>query len=73
MAVLPSNILFPHVTQSYLFVTPWTVARQTPLSMGILQARILEWVPFLSPRDLPDPGIEPTSLRLLLWQRVLYH
>ena len=27
-----------------LFVTLWTVARQAPLSMGILQARILEWV-----------------------------
>ena len=26
------------------FVTPWTVACQVPLSMGILQARILEWV-----------------------------
>ena len=29
---------------------------------GILQARILEWVATPSPRDLPDPGIEPTSL-----------
>ena len=29
--------------------------------LGILQARILEWVPFLSPGDLPDPGIEPVS------------
>ena len=29
---------------------------------GILQARILEWVPFPSPGDLPDPGIEPSSL-----------
>ena len=28
---------------------------------GILQARILEWVPFPSPGDLPDLGIEPTS------------
>ena len=28
---------------------------------GILQARILEWVPFPSPGDLPDPGIEPRS------------
>ena len=28
----------------WLFVTPWTVANQAPLSMGILQARILEWV-----------------------------
>ena len=27
-----------------LFATPWTVARQAPLSMGTLQARILEWV-----------------------------
>ena len=28
---------------------------------GILQARILEWVAFPSPGDLPDPGIEPGS------------
>ena len=27
-----------------VFVTPWTVARQAPLSMGILQARVLDWV-----------------------------
>ena len=36
-----------------LFVTPWTVVH------GILQARILEWVAFPSPGDLPNPGIEP--------------
>ena len=28
---------------------------------GIFQARILEWVPFPSPADLPNPGIEPGS------------
>ena len=28
---------------------------------GILQARILEWVAFPSPGDLPNPGIEPVS------------
>ena len=28
---------------------------------GILQARILQWVPFLSPGDLPDPGIKHAS------------
>ena len=38
----------------WLFVTPWTIH-------GILQARILEWVPFPSPGDLPNPGIEPRS------------
>ena len=33
-----------------LFVIPWTVALQAPLSMGILQARILEWVAMPSSR-----------------------
>ena len=45
-----------------LFVTFWTVALQAPLSMGFLQARILEWVAVLPPGDLPDPGIKRTSL-----------
>ena len=41
---------------------PWAVARQAPLSMGILQAIILEWVAMSSPSgDLPNPGIEPRS------------
>ena len=36
---------------------------------GILQARILEWVPFPPPGDLPDPGIEPVSTYIYLhWQ-----
>ena len=29
---------------------------------GIFQARILEWVVISSPEDLPEPGIEPTSV-----------
>ena len=32
--------------------TPWTVARQAPLSLGILQAKILEWVACPPPEDL---------------------
>ena len=28
---------------------------------GIFQARVLEWIPFPSPGDLPEPGIEPGS------------
>ena len=31
---------------------------------GISQARVLEWLPFPSPGDLPDPGIEPVSSEL---------
>ena len=38
-----------------LFVTPWTVARQAPLSMEILQARILEWVGMPSSRGSSQP------------------
>ena len=44
-----------------LFVTPGTVARQAPLSMGILQARILEQVACPPPKNLSNPGIEPRS------------
>ena len=42
-------------------MTPWTVAHQVPQSLGILQARILEWVAMPSSGDLPKPGIEPKS------------
>ena len=41
--------------------TQWTVARQAPLSMGIFQARILEWVAMPSSRDLSHSGVEPRS------------
>ena len=41
---------------------PLTAPHQAPLSIGILQARILEWVlPFPLPGDLPNPRIEPLS------------
>ena len=44
------------------YVTPWTVARQAPLSMEIpRQEKYWSELSFLSPGDLPDPGIEPTS------------
>ena len=44
-----------------LFVTPWTVARQTPLSMGFSRQEYWNGLPFPSPGDLPNPGIEPGS------------
>ena len=47
-----------------LFVTPWTVARQAPLSMEFPRQEYWSGLPFLLPGDLPDPGIEPTSLAL---------
>ena len=42
-------------------VTPWTVARQVPLSMGFFRQESWSWLPFPSPGDLPDPRIEPVS------------
>ena len=52
-----------HSSHVQLFGTPWTVAHQAPLSMGILQARILKWVamPCPPPRDLPNPRIKYRS------------
>lgn len=43
---------------------PWTVAYQTPLSMGFPRQECWSRLPFPSPEDLPDPGTEPTSLAL---------
>ena len=40
------------------FETPWTVARQAPLSMGFLRQEYWSGLPFPPPGDLPDPGIE---------------
>ena len=44
-----------------LFVTPWTVAHQAPLSMGFSRQEYWSGLPFPSPGDLPNPGIKPGS------------
>ena len=43
-------------------LTPWTVARLAPLSMGFSRHEYWSRLPFPSPGDIPDPGIEPASL-----------
>ena len=45
-----------------LFGTPWSVARQAPPSMGFSWQEYWSELPFPSPGDLPDPGIEPESV-----------
>ena len=45
-----------------LFATPWTVARQAPLSVGFSSQEYWSGLLFPPPGDLPDPGIEPVSL-----------
>ena len=44
-----------------LFATPWTVAYQASPSMGFSRQEYWSGLPFPSPGDLPDPGIEPRS------------
>ena len=44
-----------------LFATPWTVAYQAPPSMGFSRQECWSGLPFPSPGDLPNPGIEPGS------------
>ena len=44
-----------------LFVTQWTVAHHVPLSMGFSRQEYWSGLPFPSPEDLPNPGIEPRS------------
>ena len=47
-----------------LFVTPWTVARQAPLSVGFSRQEYWSGLPCPPPGDRPDPGMEATSLTL---------
>ena len=42
--------------------TPWTVARQAPLSIGFSRQEYWNGLPFSSPGDLPDSGLQPSSL-----------
>ena len=56
-----------------LFATPWTVARQAPLSMGILQARILGWVAMPSSRGSFQPRDRtPVSSVSCIGRQILY-
>ena len=53
-----------------LFVTPWTVAPQAPLSMGFPRQEYWSGLPFCPPGDFPDPGL---NLGLLHCRQILYH
>ena len=57
----------------WLFATPWTVAYQVPLSMGFSRQKYRSRLPFSSPGDLPNPGIEPASPALQLNSFLLSH
>ena len=50
-----------HFSCTQLFVTPWTAAHQSPLSMGFSRQEYGSGLPGPPPGDFPDPGTEATS------------
>ena len=51
-----------HFSHVRFFAAPWTVTHQAPLSMGFSRQEYWNGLPFPSPGDLADPGIEPRSV-----------
>ena len=49
--------LFSHSAMSNSFATPWTIARQAPLSMRFSRQEYWSGFPFPPPGDIPNPGI----------------
>ena len=57
-------LLFIHPVVSDSFETPWATAHRAPLFMGFPRQEEWNGLPFPSPGDLPDPGIQPASPEL---------
>ena len=53
-----SHLHAQSLSRVWLSVTPWTVARQAPLSMGFSRQEYWSGLPYTPPGDLPDLGIE---------------
>ena len=49
------------LSRARLFATPWTIVYQAPQSMEFSRQEYWSGLPFPSPGDLPNPGIEPRS------------
>ena len=60
--IMGRGCMLSRFSRVLLFVTPWTVAHQFPLSVGFSRQKYWSGLPCPPPRDLPDPGIKPTSL-----------
>ena len=50
--------MLSHFSRVQLSVTPWIIAHEAPLSMGSSRQENWSGLPYLSPGDLPNPGIE---------------
>ena len=61
MAIATVKVKVKSLSRVQLFATPWTVAYQAHLSIGFSRQEYWSGLPFPSPGDLPNPGIEPES------------
>ena len=61
MSIYKVKVKVKSLIRVQLFATPWTVAYQAPPSMGFSRQECWSGLPFPSPGDLPNPGIEPGS------------
>ena len=59
-----TKVKMKSLSHVWLFVTPWTVAYQAPWSMEFSRQEYWSGLPFPSPGDLPNPGVEPRSSAL---------
>ena len=65
-ALIPHAVLLlSHFTRARLCATPWAVARQAPLSVGILQARLLVWVVMPSSKESSQPRDQAQVSRIV--------
>ena len=58
---MSGSVLLSHFSRVRLSATPWTIARQAPLSMGCSRQEYWSGLPCPPPGDLPQPGMEPVS------------
>ena len=63
-------VVFSHSVVSDSFATPWTVARQAPLSMGFLRQEDWSELPFFLQGIFPTQGL---NMSLLLGRQILCH
>ena len=59
--MLLSLVKVKSLSRVQLFATPWTIAYQAPQFKEFSRQEYWSGMPFLSPGDLPNPGIEPGS------------
>ena len=74
MVVIKGSVCAEWLSRVWLFVSPWTVARQAPLSMGFSRQEHSSGMPFPPPGDLPNSEIKLMTfwpIREALWSLTL--